>query len=141
VRRRARAEQLCCSARMRRRSRRIAFFGEAEKKRRARALHYRSGCGVLQSGRGNREIESRRCAVCTACERLAARRLLLSPRFPAPRQTPPEHSQAKPPPCFRLRRKHDCAASPRAALPKQKRLYEPFRFIQPFAIRLILSLF
>ena len=31
MRRRARAELLCCSARMRRRSRRIAFFGAAEK--------------------------------------------------------------------------------------------------------------
>ena len=41
----------------------LLFFGEAEKKRRARAMHYHSGRGVLLGGKERREIESRRCAI------------------------------------------------------------------------------
>ena len=68
---RARAKQLCCFARKRRLCRRFAFFGAAEKKRRARALHYCNGCGVSQSLKKCGGIESRGVSSVQLCERLA----------------------------------------------------------------------
>ena len=40
----------------------LLFFRRSQKKRRARAMHYHSGCGVLLGGKERRGIESRRCA-------------------------------------------------------------------------------
>ena len=98
---RARAKQPCCFTRKRRLCRRFAFFGFAEKKRRARALHYRRGCGVSQSLKKCGGIESRGVSSVQLCERLAVG------GFCYPRDFP----------CLAKRRPNAVRLNPRRALP------------------------